>query len=41
VNLGEVKKVGETQLDVKDESKKGILAKLGQVVQYAINCCKE
>ena len=41
VNVGEVKKVGETQLDIKDESKKGVLAKLGQVVQYVINCCKE
>jgi hypothetical protein len=41
VNVGEVKKVGETQLDTKDESKKGVLGKLGQVVQYVINCCKE
>jgi len=41
VNVGDVKKVGETQLDVKDESKKGVLGKLGQVVQYVINCCKE
>jgi hypothetical protein len=41
VDVGSVKKVGETQLDVKDESKKGVLAKLGQVVQYVINCCKE
>ena len=41
VNIGEVKKVGETQLDVKDESKKGVLGKLGQIVQYVINCCKE
>ncbi len=41
VNVGEVKKVGETQLDIKDESKKGILGKLGQIVQYVINCCKE
>lgn len=41
VNVGEIKKVGETQLDTKDESKKGILAKLGDIVQYVINCCKE
>jgi hypothetical protein len=41
VNVGDVKKVSETQLDVKDESKKGVLGKLGQVVQYVINCCKE
>jgi hypothetical protein len=41
INIGDVKKVGGTQLDVKDESKKGILGKLGQIVQYVINCCKE
>jgi len=41
VNLGDVKKVGETQLDVKDESKKGVLGKLGDIVKYVINCCKE
>jgi hypothetical protein len=41
VNIGDVKKVGEAQLDIKDESKKGVLGKLGQVVQYVINCCKE
>jgi len=41
VNIGEVRKVGETQLDTKDESKKGVLGKLGQIVQYVINCCKE
>lgn len=41
VNIGDVKKVGEAQLDVKDESKKGVLGKLGDVVKYAINCCKE
>ena len=41
VNMGDVKKVGETQLDIKDESKKGVMSKLGQVVQYVINCCKE
>jgi hypothetical protein len=38
VNVGEVKKVGETQLDTKDESKKGVLAKLGDIVKYVINC---
>jgi hypothetical protein len=41
INMGEVKKVGEDQLDVKDESKKGVLGKLGSVVQYVINCCRE
>ena len=41
VNLGEVKKVEETQLDIKDTSKKGVLGKLGDVVKYVVNCCKE
>jgi hypothetical protein len=41
VNIGDVKKVGETQLDIKDESKKGVLGKLGDIVKYVINCCKE
>ena len=29
------------KLDIKDESKKGVMAKLGDVVKYVINCCKE
>jgi hypothetical protein len=42
VDLGEVKKIDENQIDKKDENKKkGIMDKLGQMVQYAINCCKE
>jgi len=41
VNVGEVKKIDENQIDRKDEDKKGIMAKLGKVVQYVINCCKE
>lgn len=42
VDVGEVKKISENQIDKKDTDKKeGILAKLGKVVQYVINCCKE
>ena len=41
VNLGDVKKIDDNQIDRKDTDKKGILGKLGQVVQYVINCCKE
>ncbi len=41
VNLGEVKKIDENQIDKKDEDKGGIMSKLGKVVQYVINCCKE
>jgi len=42
VDLGEVKKIDENQIDKNDQDKKtGIMAKLGKVVQYVINCCKE
>jgi hypothetical protein len=51
VDLGEVKKIADNQIDRKDTTsssakasdgrEKGILGKLGQVVQYVINCCKE
>jgi len=42
VSTGDVKKIEENQIDKKDEDKNtGLLAKLGKVVQYAINCCKE
>ncbi|MCX6721769.1 MAG: hypothetical protein NTY04_01060 [Candidatus Staskawiczbacteria bacterium] len=40
INLGEVKKIDDNQLDTKDD-KKGIMGKLGKVVQYVVNCCKE
>lgn len=41
VDLGGAKKIGEKQLDKDDTSKKGVLAKLGSIVKYAIDCCKE
>jgi len=42
VDLGDVKKIEDNQIGKKDEDKKtGILAKLGKMVQYAIDCCKE
>ena len=41
IDLGDVKKIDDNQIDKKDTEKKGILAKLGKVVQYVINCCKE
>jgi len=42
VDLGDVKKIEENQIDKKDDNKKsGIMDKLGKMVQYAINCCKE
>jgi len=39
--IGEVKKVEEFQLNKEDESKKGTLSKVGDMVKYLINCCKE
>jgi len=42
IDLGEVKKIDENQIDKKDEDKKtGIMSKLGKMVQYVIDCCKE
>ena len=41
VNIGEVKKIEDNQIDKKDTDKGGIMGKLGKVVQYVINCCKE
>jgi hypothetical protein len=41
IDMGEVKKIGQEQLSVKDESRKGVLGKFGDFVKYAINCCKE
>ncbi|TSC94226.1 MAG: Uncharacterized protein CEN87_577 [Parcubacteria group bacterium Licking1014_1] len=41
IDIGEVKKIGESQIDKKDTEKKGILGKLGDIVKYVINCCKE
>lgn len=41
IDMGEVKKIEENKIDNKDKEKKGILDKLGSVVQYVINCCKE
>ncbi len=41
IDIGEVKKIDDNQIDKKDTDKKGILAKLGKVVQYVIDCCKE
>jgi len=41
MNVGEIKKVGETQLNTKDETKKGVLGKLGDIVKKLIDCCKE
>lgn len=42
VDLGDVKKLEDNQIEIKDNDKKnGIMGKLGKMVQYVINCCKE
>jgi hypothetical protein len=41
VDLGEVKKIGDNQIDKNDKDKKGIMAKLGEMVEKVIDCCKE
>jgi len=40
INVGEVKKIDDKQIDIKD-NKKTVLGKLGDIVKYVINCCKE
>jgi hypothetical protein len=41
VTMGDVKKVEEKQLNTEDQSRAGILGKLGDIVKKAIDCCKE
>jgi len=41
LNIGDVKKIGDDQLNKEDKGKKGILGKLGDAVKYLIDCCKE
>ncbi len=42
VDLGDVKKIEENQISKKDDDKKtGIMGKLGKMVQYVIDCCRE
>ncbi len=41
VDIGEVKKIGDNQLDKNDREKKGFLGKLGELVKKMVDCCKE
>ena len=41
IDIGEVKKIEDNQIGKKDNDKRSIMAKLGDAVKYAINCCKE
>ena len=42
IDIGEVKKLEDNQIDRKDSDKKtGIMGKLGNMVKYVVDCCKE
>jgi len=41
IDIGEVKKIGDDQLNKQDTEKKGLLGKLGDTIKYLIDCCKE
>lgn len=41
LNVSDVKKIDQNQLDVHDKEKKGFFGKLGEIVKKAINCCIE
>jgi len=41
VDIGEVKKIDENQLNVHDKEKKGFLEKLGEIVRKIVDCCIE
>lgn len=41
INIGDIKKIDDNQLNIHDENKKGLLGKLGEIVKKIIDCCKE
>jgi hypothetical protein len=41
IDIGEVKKIDNNQLNKDDKEKKGFLGKLGEVVKNLVDCCKE
>jgi len=41
IDIGEVKKIDDGQLNKQDSQKSGVFAKLGEVVKKLIDCCKE
>lgn len=41
IDMGKVETVQDDQLDVKDDKKTGVFAKLGAMVKHAIDCCRE
>jgi hypothetical protein len=41
IDIDSAKKIDDTKIDKKDESKKGVFGKLGALVKKAIDCCIE
>ncbi len=41
IDVGEVKKIGENQLNIEDKKKGGILSKLQELVKRVVDCCIE
>lgn len=41
IDIGNVKKIGENQLDIEDKKKTGLLGKLQDLVKKVVDCCIE
>lgn len=41
VKTSEIKKIDDDKIDIADKSKKGVFAKLGELVKKAVDCCIE
>lgn len=41
INIGDIKKIGDDQLNVHDQKKTGLMGKLRELVQKVIDCCIE
>jgi len=41
IDIGEVKKIDDNQLNVHDKEKKGFLGKLGEIIKKLVDCCIE
>lgn len=41
VNLSEIRKIDDNQLNIQDKKPQGLFVKLGEIVKKIINCCKE
>jgi len=41
INIGDVKKIDDDQLNIHDKEKNPLLVKLNKIVQKVVNCCRE